>query len=331
MWFKEISDDSDVVISTRVRFARSITGYKFPHMLSEKELNDVINKVENSINKKKYNLLKMKDIDEINKMSLVEQHLISKEFESNINGAIVTNDNNTIVTMVNEEDHLRIQSFESGFKIDDCYKRLIDFTDKLNEKIEFSISEKYGYITSCPTNVGSAMRVSVMIHLPALAKMGLLTKLLDQATSLGFSVRGYYGENTVGGGNIYQISNQKTLGISDEDIIYNTKTIVTSIIEQERKAREILKKSNMYLEDSVYRAYGILKNSRIISDEEALKLLSEVRLGVSIKIINEINLETIQRLMVDTKENTLKTILKENFSKEEENIKRAEYIRKEFD
>lgn len=330
MWFREISNDSDVVISTRVRFARSIDGFKFPHMLSDKESMKVIDLIENNTDKKKYALLNMKDIDDINKRSLVEQHLISKEFEDSINGALLTNKDNTIVTMINEEDHLRIQSFESGFNIDKCYEKLTEFTALLNKKINFVESEKYGYITSCPTNVGSGMRVSVMLHLPALVKLGLLNKLLSQATSIGFAIRGYYGENTASGGNMYQISNQKTLGISDEDIIYNIKTIVSSIIEQERKARELLLKTSNYLEDNVYRSYGILKNARIMNDEESMKLLSEVRLGVASGIIKEVDLKTIQRLMIDTKENTLKTILKENLSEEEEKIKRAEYIRKEL-
>ncbi len=330
MWFREISNDSDVVISTRVRFARSVDGFKFPHMLSAEENNAIVDLVSKSVNKKKYSVLKMNNIDEITKKSLVEQHLISKEFEINQNGALLANTDNTIVTMINEEDHLRIQSFCSGFNIDKCYNQLVDFTDELNNKINFTESEKYGYITACPTNVGSAMRVSVMLHLPGLVKLGLLNKLLSQATSIGFAIRGYYGENSAGGGNMYQISNQKTLGISDQDIIYNIKTIVSSIIEQERKARELLLNTNKYLEDSVYRSYGILKNARIIGDEESLKLLSEVRLGVSSKILNDVDLLSIQKLMVDTKENTLKTILKENFSNEEEDIKRAEYIRREL-
>ncbi|MDD3303512.1 MAG: protein arginine kinase [Clostridia bacterium] len=330
MWFNNISKDSDVVISSRVRFARSIEGYKFPHMLNSKELNMVINLIDKAIDKDEYHLFKMRDIDEVTQNSLKEQHLISKEFVGNNDGAIVSNEDNTIVVMVNEEDHLRIQSFESGFNIDKCYENIARFTDALSEKVKFAKSDKYGYLISCPTNIGSAMRVSVMMHLPALAKAKLLNKLFDQAMEIGISVRGLYGENSDGTGNIFQISNQKTLGVSDEDIMYNIKLVVTSIIEQERKAREILLKSNIALEDSIYRAYGILKNARTIEEEEALDLLSKVRLGVSAKVIPHIPLEQIQSLMVDIEPNTLKTILKEEFNKEEENNKRAEYIRKEL-
>ena len=180
MWFNNISKDSDVVISSRIRFARSIEGYKFPHILNSKELNNIITLVDRAIDKDEYKLFMMRDIDEVTQNALKEQHLISKEFVGNDNGAIVANADNTIVAMINEEDHLRIQAFESGFNIDKCYDKICQFTDDINEKIKFAKSDKYGYLISCPTNIGSAMRVSVMLHLPALSKMKLLNKLFDQ-------------------------------------------------------------------------------------------------------------------------------------------------------
>ena len=169
-----------------------------------------------------------------------------------------------------------------------------------------------------------------MLHLPALAKLGLLSKIIDEATSMGLSVRGLYGENTSGYGHIYQISNRQTLGLSDKDIINKTKAIVTAIISQERKARNVLKENSIHLSDEIYRALGVLKNARIMSDDEAFKLLSKVRLGVAMKIVDGVSLEKIQSLMINTKENTLKTVLKEDLSREEEDIKRAEYIRGEL-
>lgn len=330
MWYKEISKDSDVVISTRLRFARSIDGYKFPNIMKKKEKQNLLDKVKNSINSKEYNFFKIEDIDENTLGSLVEEHLISKELLDLSDTAIVTNKDSSIVAMLNEEDHLRIQAFESGFDIDKCYNNLISFTDKLEEKLKFSYSDKYGYITSCPSNVGAAMRVSVMLHLPALARLGLLPKIIDEATSFGLSVRGLYGENTSGYGHIYQVSNRQTLGLSDDEIINKIKAIVGTIISQERKARNVLKENSIYLSDEIYRALGILKNARIMSEDEAFKLLSKLRLGVSMKIVNEVSLEKVQSLMVDTQENTLKTIIKEDLSKEEEDIKRAEYIREEL-
>ena len=169
----------------------------------------------------------------------------------------------------------------------------------------------------------------VMLHLPALAKIKMLNKLFNQITNIGLSVRGFYGENTKGDGYIYQISNQKTLGISDKEIINNVTAVVKTLIEQERKAREILKKNNLYLEDEVYRAYGTLKYSRVINEEEALKLLSRVRLGVSTSIIKEVDLKKIQNLMINIKPYTLKLILKQDIENDEDKV-RADYIRKEL-
>lgn len=330
MWFKEVAKDSDVVISSRIRFARNIRGYKFSSIIEDKDKKEIIELLDKKLDKTKYSLLRMNNIDDMNKLSLMEQHVISKEFVPNDMGAIITNEDNSIVAMVNEEDHLRIQAFEPGFNIDKCYKKLEEFTNCLEKKIEFCKNEKYGYITSCPTNVGSGMRVSVLLHLPALARIGLLNKLLDQAASIGVSVRGLYGENTSGDGYMYQISNQKTLGVSDENIISTLKAIVTSIIEQERKAREVLKNGNIQFEDEVFRAYGILKNARVITEEEALKLLSKVRLGVSTDMIKDINLEKVQKLMMEILSNTLRVTLKKDLSRKEELIARANYIREEL-
>ena len=330
MWFREISKDSDVVISTRLRFARTIEGYKFPNIMKKDEKQALLNKINSSIDKKKYDFLKIADIDDTTLGSLVEEHLISKELLNLTDSAIIMNKDSSIVAMVNEEDHLRIQAFGSGFDIDKCYNNLCEFTDSLENNIKFAINDKYGYITACPSNVGAAMRVSVMLHLPALAKLGLLSKIIDEATSMGLSVRGLYGENTSGYGHIYQISNRQTLGLSDRDIINKTKAIVTAIISQERKARNVLKENSIHLSDEIYRALGVLKNARIMSDDEAFKLLSKVRLGVSMEIVDGVSLEKIQSLMINTKENTLKTVLKENLSREEEEIKRAEYIREEL-
>lgn len=330
MWFREISKDSDVVISTRLRYARNVNGYKFPSLMNKKEKQDLLLKLNNSIDKNNFDFFKVENIDETTLGSLVEEHLISKELVSFEDTGLIIDKDSKLVVMINEEDHLRIQSFESGFNIDKCYKNLCEFTDLLKNNIEFAVSDKYGYITACPTNIGAAMRVSVMLHLPALSKLGLLSKIIDEATSMGLSVRGLYGENTSGYGHIYQISNRQTLGISDKEIITKTKAVICAIIAKERKAREVLKENSIYLDDEIYRALGILQNARMISDDEALKLLSKVRLGVAMQIIEKIPLKKIQSLMVDTLPNTLKLVLKYDLSKEEEEIKRAEYIRREL-
>lgn len=329
MWYEKISKDSDIVISSRIRYARNISGYKFPHLLSKDELKKIVEIISSNVDKTKFNTLNMEDIDIITQKSLKEKHLISKEFVGNNFGAIITNKDNSLVCMVNEEDHLRIQAFEAGFAIDSCYEKLVEFTNDLGSKVEFMKSDKYGYLTSCPTNVGSGMRVSLMLHLPALKNTGTLSNILEQVNNIGFSVRGIYGENSEAIGNMYQISNRKTLGMSDKEIIDNLKLVITYIIEAERKARNVLKE-HITFKDSVYRAYGILKNARVISNVEAMKLLSDLRLGVSTDTIKEVKLSKVQSLMVEIQENTLKLILKDNFDTQEENIKRADYIRKEL-
>lgn len=330
MWFRDVSKESDVVISTRLRFARNINGYKFPSLMNKHEKQQLLLKLSNAIDKSNFNFFKVENIDKTTLGSLVEEHLISKELVALEDTGLIIDKASKLVVMINEEDHLRIQSFESGFDIDKCYRNLCDFTDILKNNIDFVVSDKYGYITACPTNVGAAMRVSVMLHLPALSKLGFLSKIIDEATSMGLSVRGLYGENTSGYGHIYQISNRQTLGLSDKDIINKTKAVVTAIITQERKARSVLKENSIYLSDEIYRALGILKNARMISDDEALKLLSKVRLGVAMQIVDDVSLGKIQSLMIDTLPNTLKTVLKQDLSKEEEEIKRAEYIRREL-
>ena len=287
MWYEDISNDSDVVISTRLRYARNIAGYKFPHMMNNNEQAKIIKLIENVKLKDNYKLFKMKDIDVDTENSLMEKHLISKEFVGNDDGAIIASDKYDILCMINEEDHLRIQSFESGFNRDKAYNNLVEFTDMLEKNIDFAKNDKYGYLTACPTNVGSGFRVSFMLHLPALAKIKMLNKLFNQITNIGLSVRGFYGENTKGDGYIYQISNQKTLGISDKEIINNVTAVVKTLIEQERKAREILKKNNLYLEDEVYRAYGTLKYSRVINEEEDLKVIAK-NIKIDITKINDI-------------------------------------------
>lgn len=323
--------ENDIVMSTRLRYARNIAGYKFPNMLSDTKKDEIIKKLESQINKEKYNFLKMKNIDSITQKSLVEKHLISKEFAGNVCGAIITNEQMDLITMINEEDHLRIQSIGSGLCIDECYKKLNSFTSELEEKIKFAKSDDYGYLTSCPTNIGSGLRVSVMLHLYGLTKLGLASKLLEQASSIGVSVRGFYGENTEAKGCFYQISNQKTLGLSDKQIIDNIKVIISSIIEQEQKARDILLKDKTLAEDNVYRAYGILKNARKISLEEAEKLLSILSFGISTGLINCIDMNKLKNLIKNIEPNTLKIITKQNFDIENEDEKRAKYIREEID
>lgn len=327
---KDEMKNSDIVVSTRVRYARNLDKFKFPCIMSQKEQNEAVDIIDKNINKEEYKLLKLKDIDDITKRSLVEKHYISKELIENENSAVVVNNDNSLIAMINEEDHLRIQSFGKGKCINECYEKLREFTDNLESKVGFAKSEDYGYLTACPTNVGSGMRVSVIVHLEALSKIGMVNKLLEQVRNLGISVRGFYGENTKSIANFYQISNKRTLGYTDKEIIDNFNSILLAVVEQEERARKMLLKNSIELEDDVYRSYGILKNARKISLTEGVNLLSTLSLGMSVGVIPNDVCENVYDIIENIEPNTLRKILKEDFEKDDENKIRAKYIREEL-
>lgn len=315
----------DVVLTTRIRLARNVKGYKFTNNMLDKEKQELLEKIKNNL-KDKYTFLELNNMDEVTKKSLVEKHIISKELLLNNNTALMMNEDNNLVAMINEEDHFRIQSFKTGLDIETAYNNIIQMDKNISEKIEYAYSKDYGYITACPTCIGTGMRVSVMLSLPALEKIGALDKIFYEISNLGISIRGIYGENTKGEGAIYQISNQKTLGIKEEEIIEQVKQVTNYIVKQERKAREILK-NEIEVENQIMRSYGVAKYARIISNKEAMKILSNIRMGINMDYIKDISLEKIDSLIENIGVNTLRKNLKEEFSKEEENIKRAEYIR----
>ena len=252
-----MEDYSDVVLTTRIRLARNVKGYKFPYNMIDKERKALLNEVKDKL-KDKCTILELDNIDDVTKKSLVEKHEISKELLQNSSTAIITDDSKHVVTMVNEEDHFRIQAFANGFDIDKAYENILQADKLIGDNIEYATSKEYGYITACPTCIGTGMRVSVMLHLPGLEKIGLINKIFNEISNLGISIRGIYGENTKGEGSIYQISNQKTLGITEEQIIEQVKQVTHYIVKQERKARELLK-SREDVKDEIMRSLGILK------------------------------------------------------------------------
>ncbi len=315
----------DVVLTTRIRFARNIKGFNFPNNMMDKDRKKLINLIKEKVGKD-YTVVELENMDDITKKSLFETHSISKELLENSNTALILDEKNNITCMVNEEDHLRIQVFEQGFNLEKAYDNILSFDTDLAKKLDYAYTEDYGYITACPTCIGTGMRVSVMLHLPALEKIGALNKIFNEISNLGISIRGIYGENTQGDGSIYQISNQKTLGVTYEDILQQIEQITKYIIKQERKARDIIK-DRIGVKDEVFRAYGILKNALIVSKKEAMKLLSDVRLGVNMELLTDIKLENIDKVIKNIGTNTLKKNYKEDFSRDTEEIKRAEYIK----
>lgn len=330
MWYYKVGKDP-IAISSRVRFARNFKDFKFPHIMQNEEATKMIDCINNILDNDT-KLLNLKDMDKITLNSLVERHLVSKEFITNSNNrAVLLNNDCTLTVMINEEDHLRIQGFSFGNDIKTSYEIAKNMEEKIGENLEYAIHEKFGYLTACPTNVGSGTRVSVMLHLPALTKLGYMSKLLSDAATFGIAIRGLYGENTAAQGSIYQISNQRTMGMTDEEIISNVEKIVKNIITQEKKARNVLMENKVYLEDKVMRALGTLKYARRIDTKEAEKNISLVRLGIERNIIKDIDINKIQKISVNIYPNMLKLQLKKDMDEDTRDEERARYIRKELE
>lgn len=328
-WYLQSSKDSDVAKSTRIRFARNIAG--FPFELKTKEMKQ---NLENKIKENIYGIgfglkfLKLKDMDDITKMSLVEKNIISPEFAlNNKDGSILINDDENICIMIGEEDHLRIQVFNYGLDLENTLNLAIELDEKINETLGYAINKKYGYLTACPSNLGTALRGSVMLHLPALEHTGNIRNILNSVSNFGISIRGMYGENSKSTGNMYQISNRQTLGITEKEIIERVKVIAEKIIEQERKARKMLADNKVEFEDMIYRSYGILSNCKKISSEEVTELLSDIKLGVDLGILDKLTDLQVQKLYLYTKPANLQKYLGEQYDTYERDIKRAEVIK----
>lgn len=330
-WYLQSGKESDVVVSSRIRLARNIIEYPFETRCSKKENEEIVNKIKEVLPSIGYGLkiLKLKDMDDITKMSLVEKRLVSPDFVMNKNdiGAIAINEEENICIMINEEDHLRLQVFAPGFEIEELLKLMVEIDTKFGKTLNYAYNDKYGYLTACPTNVGTGMRVSVMVHLPALTKTGNIQKVLHIINNFGMNIRGIYGEGSKAAGDMYQISNKQTLGVSEEEIINNMKIIVEKIIEQERLARKYLAKHSIELEDKVYRSFGIISNCKKISSEEAREILSDVKLGTDLGIIKELDDLKVKKLYLYTKPANLQKYLGEVKDNYERDIKRAEVIK----
>lgn len=331
-WYYQSGKESDVVLSTKIRISRNIEGIPFVVKMNNNQAKSVIDKLEKATTPANYNLktFKLQDIDELTRKSLVEKHIITPKYiNKNIeNKAILINDDENICIMLNEKEHLKIQVLAAGLELENSLNLAMEIEDKLDKELKFSYNNKYGYLTSSPTNVGTGLRASVIVHLPGLSKTQNISKMLEAVNNLGMSIKNIYNEEARIKGNLYQISNKQTLGICEKDIIKNLKAIVDKIIEQERLARKILAKNQIDLEDKLYRSYGIISNARKISNEEMIKLMSDVRLGVDMGIIKEVTDLKVNKLEILTKPANLQKYFDENLDIFERDIKRAELIKK---
>jgi len=333
-WLKGTGPNSNIVISSRIRLARNLDRLPFTHWANKKQSEQSLRTIEEAISKvsdlKQTTLLRLADLDSIDKQFLVERHLMSLEHAQKTNHkAIVIDDEEVLSVMINEEDHIRMQVMQSGFNLYEAWSIINKIDDALAKELPFAFSPEWGYLTACPTNAGTGMRGSVMLHLPALVISRQIDRVLAAIAKLSFTTRGLYGEGTQATGNFFQISNQVSLGHSEDEIIGNINGIIRQIIEQENQAREvILSKNRAVLEDRVKRSLGILKNAHIISSQETIELLSMVRLGSDVGMIKDIDQRSINELFIITQPAHLQKIENKKLSSQERDIKRAELIRK---
>lgn len=335
-WLNGSGPLADISISSRIRIARNIDGFQFTTKAKESELKEIISQVEvatkNSPSLKKAMFIKFNELSELDRVFLLERHLISHDFAvSKIERACLIDDTEQISIMINEEDHLRIQVMQSGLQLSNVWKLANKIDDELETTINYAYGHPWGYLACCPTNTGTGLRASVMVHLPALVFNKKIDKLLEGISRLGLAVRGLYGENTKIRSSFFQISNQTTLGQTEEEIVDNVERIAKQVVEHEQNARKtLLKNSRIEIEDNIWRAYAILKNARSITSEESRDCLSVVKLGVEIGIIKEVTSATINELFVLTRPAHIQKIIGADMKAGIRDIKRAELIRLKF-
>ncbi len=327
------SKDQDVAVSTRIRVARNLNEYKFPLYMSieesDKLTDSILITMKETFNDSNYRFYRIRDLTQNERLMYIEQHLISPGLIQKMDkSSFLIRDDEKATIMINEEDHLRIQTLLPGLNLDEAWLSCSDIDDKLESKLNFAYHKELGYLTSCPTNVGTGLRASVMVHLPCLTMTGNANSLFEALRKIGLTVRGIYGEGSEAIGNLYQISNQITLGETEEEIINKLNKLISQVVTKERNTRKFLQnKKGIEVEDKVFRSYGILCNSRLISSKEAMKHLSNVKLAYDMGYITDTKLEGILKLMVDIMPANLQNIVNKEAEKEERDKVRAKLIR----
>lgn len=300
MWYAECGRDGDVVLSSRVRLARNLKGIPFPARATEEQQKQVMEEcrravLENSALKDTVHFIDLAVMEDYQKQAIAERHLISPQMMDNsVRRGLLLSDDNKLSVLLNEEDHVRIQAMEAGFDLDACFAMANQVDDLIEENVDYAFDRQIGYLTCCPTNAGTGMRASVMVHLPALTLSRTINQVIDSLNQLGVTVRGLFGEGSKADGHIYQISNQLTLGAAEEEILDRFKQIIGEVIGKEREMRIRLHNADQFkLEDRLMRSYGVLCHAVLLSSDEAMKRLSDVRLAVELGLIKNVKIEDI--------------------------------------
>ena len=332
-WLRGAGEHAEIAISSRIRLARNLEGVPFPHWASKPQRAEVRARVTEAVAKSKFLkgslVLDMKGMSEVDRLMLLERHLISRELMGGGNEkAVVVSDQEILSIMVNEEDHLRLQVLQSGFNLPEAWSMLSQVGDELEKSLRYAYLPEWGYLTACPTNVGTGMRASCMLHLPCLVMTKQINRVLHAITRLGLTARGFYGEGTEATGNFFQLSNQVTLGVSEEDILDNLDRLIKQVIEQEQAARKaLLNQSKDALEDRIWRAYGTLKSAHLITSEETVNLLSLVRLGVDLGLIPGVERGRVNRLFIQMQPAHLQKLEGRPLTPSERDSRRARLLR----
>jgi protein arginine kinase len=333
-WLDASGDEAEIIMSSRARIARNLARHRFTHHCDGEELSDVLEAVSDTARGTETfadgTFVDMGDVSTLDRQFLSERHLVSRDFLHNsAHRGLMLNRFEDVSLMINEEDHLRIQTYGSGLDLSGTWSRAGRLDDEVTERLDIAFSDRFGFLTACPTNVGTGLRVSVLIHLPGLVHSKEINKLLESLNKLNHTMRGFYGEGSEMMGNFFQLSNSATLGTSEEAIIKSLKEMALKVVGFERRARDMLfNKARSLLEDKVWRAYGLLRYSRSVSSKEALSLISAVRLGVGVGIIEDVSIKTLNRLLIYTQPAHLQKLEGKSMGAQERDVARAEYIRR---
>ncbi|MBV9124951.1 MAG: protein arginine kinase [Planctomycetes bacterium] len=333
-WLRGTGPESDIVISSRIRLARNLAAFPFTNRATAHQKGEIESMLRNRIAKlelePRLSYVNVTELSPLDRQFLVERQLISREL-AGAEGprGVALGSNETVSLMVNEEDHLRLQVMRSGFALEEAWQDIDKVDDLLEQRVSYAFSDEFGYLTACPTNVGTGMRSSVMLHLPALALTRQIEKVFRALQKINLAVRGLYGEGSRASGDFYQISNQVTLGKSEPTILGEIREVIPQIITYERQARNTLvKETKQALQDRVSRALGTLCSATMMTSEETMDLLSSVRLGINLGLLDDITIPTVNELFIHTQPAHLQKLMGAALDGEERNAARAKYLRR---
>ncbi|NCG12805.1 MAG: protein arginine kinase [Planctomycetia bacterium] len=332
-WLQGTGPDADLVISSRVRLARNLANSPFTSVSTEDQSKAVSERIETALQRLDGGLplhvMELEKKDVVERQVLVERHLVSHDLATGSGSRLVAFDEaESFSVMGNEEDHLRLQVMKSGYQLEEAWSQMCPLERSLEEDLQFAFHSKYGYLTACPTNVGTGLRASVMLHLPAMVITGQIEEMTRAATKIHLAVRGLFGEGTEAQGDFFQMSNQRTLGLSEEQVLENIASVLPNIIVYERKLRdELLERRRERIEDRIGRAFGILSHARVITSKEALERLSLVRLGVAMGFLDDVSMNQINRMFLHSQPGHLQSLVGEPLTTEDRDRKRADLLR----